>query len=115
MTKILFEIGFDMFSELCEIMMHKVVLVGFRGITAPHGSTPASSISTKVLRHPKIMTRCRRKQIFGSAKDFFPNLPKKLSSKFCGPFFGETSKKLSSLVFLQTLGAIFSQVFRDFA
>jgi len=45
----------------------------------------------------------------------FPNLPKKLSSNFCEPFFGVTSKKWSSLVFLQTLGAILAHIFRDFA
>ena len=37
----------------------------------------------------------------------FPNLPKKLSCKFCRPFFGVASKKWSLLVILQTLGAIF--------
>jgi len=45
----------------------------------------------------------------------FPNLPEKLFFIFCGLFFGVTSKKWSSLVFLQTLGAIFAQIFRDFA
>ena len=37
----------------------------------------------------------------------FRNLPKKLSCKFCRPFLGVTSKKWSSLPFLQTLGGIF--------
>jgi len=37
----------------------------------------------------------------------FPNLPKNLSCKLCQLFFGVTSKKLSLLIFLQTLGAIF--------
>jgi len=44
-----------------------------------------------------------------------PNLHKKLSSNFFGLSFGVTSKKWSSLVFLQMLGVIFAQVFRDFA
>jgi len=45
----------------------------------------------------------------------FPNLPKKLSSNFCGPFFGVASKKMAFTCFLQTLGAILAQTFRDFA
>jgi len=45
----------------------------------------------------------------------FPNLPKKLSSNLCGPFFGKAFKKWSSLVFLQMLGCIFVHILRDFA
>ena len=54
----------------------------------------------------------------------FPNLHKTLSCNFCQPFFGVTSKKWSSIVFLQTLGGIFrsqqdwvpffAQTWRDF-
>ena len=75
--------------------------------------------------------RCRSKQIFGVAKDFCPNFHKNLSCDFClqiffhkNHFFGVTSNKISSFVFLQTLGAtywsqttlstIFAQIFRDF-
>jgi len=36
----------------------------------------------------------------------FPNLPKKFLCNFAARFFGMTSKKWFSLVFLQTLGAI---------
>ena len=64
--------------------------------------------------------RCGRKQIFGGAKDFWPNVPKLaqkvvlqlLPTKFLPQiswrcFFGVTSKQISLLVFLQTSGAIF--------
>jgi len=37
----------------------------------------------------------------------FPNLPKKLSCNFCQSFLWGDLQKWSSLVFLQTLGAIF--------
>jgi len=56
----------------------------------------------------------------GGAKDFCPNFPK-LAQKCCLPtfadrfFVGVTSRKWSSLVFLQTLGAIFALIFRNFA
>ena len=46
----------------------------------------------------------------GGAKDFFPNFPKPAQNivvQLLRPFFGETSKRWSSLVFLQTLGGIF--------
>jgi len=66
--------------------------------------------------------RCMSKQIFRGAKDFFP---KSCRVTFADRFCGVTCKKWSSLVFLQILGAIFrsqttlgaisSQIFRDFA
>jgi len=42
----------------------------------------------------------------GIFAQIFPNLAKKLSCKFCRPFFGVTYKKWSLLVFLQILRAI---------
>ena len=64
--------------------------------------------------------RCRSRQILGGAKDFCPNFLKCVWKDFVRllrpnifpqrswrPFFGVTSSKRSSCVFLQTLGAIF--------
>ena len=72
--------------------------------------------------------KCRSREIFEDAKDFctnFPKLSKRLSCNLYRPFFGVDPKKWSSLVFLQTLGAIFwsqttlgaifAQIFSDFA
>jgi len=82
--------------------------------------------------------RCRSRQILGGAKDFCPNFLKCVWKDFVRllrpnifpqrswrPFFGVTSSKRSSCVFVQTLGAIFwsqttlgaifARIFRDFA
>ena len=72
--------------------------------------------------------RCRSRQMFGGAKDCCPNIPKLTQKAFVGllpttflpqrswrSFLCMASKKRSSCVFLETLGAIFAQIFRDFA
>jgi len=72
--------------------------------------------------------RCRSRQMFGGAKDCCPNIPKLAQKAFVGllpttflpqrswrSFLCMASKKRSSCVFLETLGAIFAQIFRDFA
>jgi len=63
---------------------------------------------------------CSSRQIFGGAKDLFPNFPKHARKGFCATFAYKISptkiimtffwcdlQKRSSCVFLQTLGAIF--------
>jgi len=72
---------------------------------------------------------CARASKFLGCKGFLPKFsqtcPKSCHAAFADHFYGVTSKKWSSLVFLQSLGAIFrsqtslgaifAQIFRDFA
>jgi len=67
--------------------------------------------------------KCRSRQIFGHAKDFSPKSPKlarKVLCDFCQQIFSHKEpfwrdlQKQDSCVFLQTLGPIFAQIFRDF-
>jgi len=61
--------------------------------------------------------RCRSKKLFGGGKNFCPNFPKhdqKVSSNFCGQFFGVTSKKMAFICLPTNIARPFSPDLQGF-